>query len=73
MTTAVEEAFTEELEAHAIDQIVAGNPDTLIKKFKHVIDLVDPGSLVLRAGRGAVSQSGHTCHRPAEPGGDLRP
>ena len=32
-------------------QIVTGNPDTVIKKLKHVIDIVDPSSLVLGGGK----------------------
>jgi hypothetical protein len=47
MTTAAEEAFTKELEAHATYQVVSGNPNTSIKKLKHIIDLVDQGYLVL--------------------------
>ena len=36
-------------------QIVTGNPDTVIKKLKHVIDIVDPSSLVLWGREGPMS------------------
>ena len=36
-------------------QIVTGNPDTVIKKLKHVIDIVDPSSLVLWGWEGPMS------------------
>jgi hypothetical protein len=57
MTAAVEEAFTEELAAHATYQIVSGNPDTVIKKPKHIIDLVDPGYMILWGGEGRMSHT----------------
>ncbi len=34
-------------EAHAAYQIVTGSPDTVIKKLKHIIDVVDPGYMIL--------------------------
>ena len=34
-------------EAHATYQIVTGNPDTVVEKLKHVIDVVDPSYMVL--------------------------
>ena len=42
-------------EAHATYQIVTGNPDTVIKKLKHVIDIVDPSYLVLWGREGPMS------------------
>ena len=42
-------------EAHATYQIVTGNPDTVIKKLKHVIDVVDPSYLVLWGREGEMS------------------
>ncbi len=42
-------------EAHATYQIVTGTPDTVIKKLKHVIDIVDPSSLVLWGREGPMS------------------
>jgi len=42
-------------EAHATFQIVTGNPDTIIKKLKHIIDVVDPGNLVLWGREGPMS------------------
>ena len=42
-------------EAHATYQIVTGNPDTVIKKLKHLIDVVDPASLVLWGREGPMS------------------
>jgi hypothetical protein len=42
-------------EAHATYQIVSGNPDTVIKKLKHVIDLVDPGYMVFWGREGPMS------------------
>jgi hypothetical protein len=42
-------------EAHETYQIITGNPDTVIKKLKHVIDIVDPGSLVLWGREGPMS------------------
>ena len=34
-------------EAHATYQIVTGNPDTVIEKLKRIIDVVDPGYMIL--------------------------
>ena len=42
-------------EAHETFQIVTGNPDTVIKKLKHIIDVVDPGSMVLWGREGPMS------------------
>ena len=42
-------------EAHATYQVVTGNPDTVIKKLKHAIDLIDPGYLVLWGREGNMS------------------
>lgn len=42
-------------EAHATYQIVSGNPDTVIKKLKRIMDLVDPGYLVLWGREGPMS------------------
>ena len=42
-------------EAHATYQIVTGNPDTVVKKLKHVIDIVDPSYLVLWGREGPMS------------------
>jgi len=42
-------------EAHATYQIVSGNPDTVIKKLKHIIDLVDPGYMILWGREGPMS------------------
>ena len=47
MTTAAAEACTEALAAHATYQIVSGNSDPVLKKLKHIIDLVDPGYMIL--------------------------
>jgi hypothetical protein len=33
-------------EAHATHQLVTGNPDTVIRKLKHIIDVVDPGYMI---------------------------
>jgi hypothetical protein len=42
-------------EAHATYQIDSGNPDTEIKKLKHVIDVVDPGYMVFWGREGPMS------------------
>ncbi len=42
-------------EAHATYQIVTGNPDTVVKKLKHVIDVVDPSYMVLWGREGPMS------------------
>ena len=42
-------------EAHATYQIITGNPDTVIKKLKHAIDLIDPAYLVLWGREGLMS------------------
>ena len=42
-------------EAHETFQIVTGNPDTVIKKLKHIIDVVDPGNMVLWGREGPMS------------------
>ncbi len=42
-------------EAHATHQIVTGNPDTVIRKLQHIIDVVDPGYLVLWGREGPMS------------------
>ena len=38
-------------EAHATYQIITGDPDTVIKKLKHAIDLIDPGYASFGGGR----------------------
>ena len=42
-------------EAQTTYQIVTGNPDTVIKKLKHIMDLVDPGYMVLWGRDGPMS------------------
>jgi alkanesulfonate monooxygenase SsuD/methylene tetrahydromethanopterin reductase-like flavin-dependent oxidoreductase (luciferase family) len=42
-------------EAHATYQIVSGNPDTVIQKLKDIIDIVDPGYMVLWGREGLMS------------------
>jgi alkanesulfonate monooxygenase SsuD/methylene tetrahydromethanopterin reductase-like flavin-dependent oxidoreductase (luciferase family) len=42
-------------EAHATYQIVSGNPDTVIKKLKRILDLVDPAYLILWGREGPMS------------------
>jgi alkanesulfonate monooxygenase SsuD/methylene tetrahydromethanopterin reductase-like flavin-dependent oxidoreductase (luciferase family) len=42
-------------EAHATYQIVTGNPDTVIKKLQHIIDVVDPGYMILWGREGLMS------------------
>ncbi len=42
-------------EAHATYQIVTGNPDTVIRKLKHLMDIADPGYLMLWGREGPMS------------------
>jgi hypothetical protein len=42
-------------EAQATYQIVTGNPDTVIKKLKHIIDLVQPGYMIFWGREGPMS------------------
>ena len=42
-------------EAQATYQIITGNPDTVIRKLKTALDVVDPGSLVLWGREGPMS------------------
>jgi alkanesulfonate monooxygenase SsuD/methylene tetrahydromethanopterin reductase-like flavin-dependent oxidoreductase (luciferase family) len=42
-------------EAQATYQIVTGNPDTVIQKLKHIIDLVDPGYMIFWGREGPMS------------------
>jgi hypothetical protein len=42
-------------EAHATYQIVSGNPDTVIRKLQHIIDVVDPGYMVFWGREGPMS------------------
>ena len=42
-------------EAQETVQIITGNPDTVIKKLKKVIDLIDPGYIVLWGREGPMS------------------
>lgn len=42
-------------EAHATYQIVTGNPDTVVEKLKHVIDVVDPSYMVLWGREGPMT------------------
>ena len=42
-------------DAQATYQIVTGNPDTVIQKLQHVIDLVDPGSMIFWGREGLMS------------------
>ena len=42
-------------EAHATYQIVSGNPDTVIKKLQRIIDVVDPGYMILWGREGLMS------------------
>ena len=42
-------------EAQDTYQIVTGNPDTVIAKLKHVMDIVDPGYMVLWGREGPMS------------------
>jgi hypothetical protein len=41
--------------AHATFQIVSGNPDTVIRKLQHIIDVVDPGYMVFWGREGLMS------------------
>ena len=41
--------------AHATYQIVSGNPDTVVKKLQHVIDLVDPAYMTFWGREGLMS------------------
>ena len=41
--------------AHATYQIVSGNPDTVIRKLRHIVDVVDPAHLVLWGREGLMS------------------
>ena len=42
-------------EAHATYQIVSGSPDTVIRTLQHVIDVVDPGSMIFWGREGLMS------------------
>ena len=42
-------------EAQETVQIITGNPDTVIKKLKKIIDLIDPGYIVLWGREGPMS------------------
>jgi alkanesulfonate monooxygenase SsuD/methylene tetrahydromethanopterin reductase-like flavin-dependent oxidoreductase (luciferase family) len=42
-------------EAQETYQIVTGNPDTVIKKLKHLIDIIDPGYLIFWGREGPMS------------------
>ena len=42
-------------EAHATYQVVTGNPDTVIKKLKHAIDMIDPSYLIFWGREGHMS------------------
>jgi alkanesulfonate monooxygenase SsuD/methylene tetrahydromethanopterin reductase-like flavin-dependent oxidoreductase (luciferase family) len=42
-------------EAHATHQIVTGNPDTVIKKLQHIIDVVDPAYLIIWGREGPMT------------------
>ena len=42
-------------QAQATYQIVTGNPDTVIKKLKHIMDIVDPGYMVLWGREGPMT------------------
>jgi hypothetical protein len=44
-------------EAHATHQIVTGNPDTVIRKLKHIIDVVDPGYVIFWGREGPMSHA----------------
>ena len=43
-------------EAEAMDQIITGSPDTVIRKLKKVVDVADPAELILWAREGPMSQ-----------------
>jgi hypothetical protein len=42
-------------EAHATYQIVTGSPDTLTRKLQHILDVCDPGSMILWGREGLMS------------------
>ena len=42
-------------EAQETFQIVTGNPDTVIKKLKSLIDIIDPGYIILWGREGPMS------------------
>jgi hypothetical protein len=42
-------------DAHRTYQIVSGNPDTVIRKLQHIVDIVDPAHLVLWGREGLMS------------------
>ena len=42
-------------EAHATYQIVTGSPDTVIRKLKYLIDIADPGYLIVWGREGPMS------------------
>jgi hypothetical protein len=42
-------------EAHATYQIVSGDPDTVIAKLQHIIDVVDPGYMIFWGREGNMS------------------
>jgi hypothetical protein len=42
-------------EAHATYQIVTGNPDTVIRKLQYLIDIADPGYLIIWGREGLMS------------------
>ena len=42
-------------QAQQIGQIITGSPDTVIKKLKHLVDVVDPALLILWAREGPMS------------------
>lgn len=44
-------------QAQEINQVITGDPDTVIKKLKHMIDIVDPGWLILWAREGPMSHA----------------
>jgi alkanesulfonate monooxygenase SsuD/methylene tetrahydromethanopterin reductase-like flavin-dependent oxidoreductase (luciferase family) len=44
-------------EAHATHQIVTGNPDTVIRKLQHIMDVVDPGYMIFWGREGPMSHT----------------
>jgi alkanesulfonate monooxygenase SsuD/methylene tetrahydromethanopterin reductase-like flavin-dependent oxidoreductase (luciferase family) len=42
-------------EAQATVQVITGNPDTVIEKLKKIVDLIDPGYVVLWGREGPMS------------------
>ena len=44
-------------QAQEINQVITGDPDTVIKKLKHMIDIVDPGWLILWSREGPMSHA----------------